>query len=262
MFLFQAISIALVFALAYLLLVRFVRFRLINPQIANELKGLLKEMNEARKKMLETKSEKWSDKHIELQLKAAHKMNQMSIQQIRLVLVLMVIFFGFMWILSHLDPAKKDDIVITIQKTTRQVSVEIPSGARCGLWYAWVEEKGWFLGKHQLSLPFYVCHKVGGEVWRVVPRDLNVSYREVVQPGEQMVFNFSRPLSVERVVLDNGTRVYLDLPFRIPFLNIKRIYDLRGLFLLFIIVGGFIINPILDRFFNMGGVNGAQKGQN
>ncbi len=245
-----ALSLVVILAFIYLCIIRVIRNRFVNPKLMEETKKIVKEMQEVQKKMLETKEQVWVEKLGELQIEAAKKMNALSIGQLKLMLVLTIVFFTFMWILPHFDTTRLDDIHISVKKSVTNITVEIPENARCGLWYLMIREKGALpFSSNTISLPFYVCNRTSGDVWKVVPQDINVSYSEIVNPGDWLVVKFNKKIEVDEVVLNNGTRFYFDLPFRIPFLNIKRIYDVQGLFIFIIFLGGFIFNPILDRIF-------------
>jgi len=251
------ISLIIILAFIYLCIVRLIRNRFVNPKLMEETKNIIKEIHEVQKKMLETKDEVWVEKLGELQIKAAKKMNALTFGQLKLMLILTLVFFIFMWIIPHFDTTRLDDIHMPVKKPLTNITVEIPENAKCGLWYLMIKENA---TSNTFSLPFYVCYRVRGDVWRVVPKDINVSYSEVVNPGDKLFVEFNKKIEVDEVVLNNGTRFYFDLPFRIPFLNIQRIYDVRGLFIFIIFLGGFIFNPVLDRIFKQGGYNGKEEG--
>ncbi len=258
-----AASISLI-AIVYLLLLGFLRRKLVDQTQLQKLTKLGKEASELQKKAMKTKHPDHFKALEKKQIEAVQAMHGLMMDQIKLMVVLTFVFFFFLFLVSHYTNFyAKDDIWYQMNSNVKNVT--IPAHARCGMWYVRVYPKGegvldHLLGPKPASYPFYVCHKVPGDVWVQEQRGWNVFGVElrspivvnvtpqVVQPGHNLTIKVLNG-TAEKLSLDNGTRLYVDLPFRIPLIGIKRLYDPAGLFFLIIFIGGFIVNAIIDYVF-------------
>jgi|GEM_PF-5574075 hypothetical protein len=243
---------ALLFALLYLFLIRTIRSALLPQSVVNEMRAALKEVTELMK---QGKSE---EEIVEAERRATEKLNAFSVAQLKVVLAFTVFFFLYIHVVALFDPAKNDDIRLSVGKNLSTITIPIPQHARCGMWYVEGYSKG-LLGEGTLfSLPFYVCNESEGDVWVRKPQWLDVKWERVVQPGENLTLTFNTSLYLTHLSLNNGTRIFVDLPFTLPIINVHRVYDFTGLFLLTTFLMSFVTNRV---FKYLEGLYGKAKGQ-
>ncbi len=229
-----------IIAFIYIFITRFLQNKLID-------KELMKKVQEESKKInAEMKSTNDLDLVMKKQQKLMEDMNKMMFSQMKYMVVVLVVFFLFSSFLNYINPFLKDDFKVNMTKINSNyafLNYKIETN-RSGMWKVKVETKDGFAEKTfyvntNKEEPEYDAHK--GDLFV----DIN---KKFVHSGDYIEINTvsKNPEDNFVAVFNNGTSFYVELPFTIPFLNVKRIYGPTGWFIFSSIVISFLINPIIS----------------
>ncbi|MDD5760239.1 MAG: hypothetical protein PHI06_14295, partial [Desulfobulbaceae bacterium] len=83
------------------------------------------------------------------------------------------------------------------------------------------------------------------------PVSINVEPKIVPEGGTATITVSAKGAKEAYVVMDNGTRFYMDLPIAIPILEIKRINEAYWWFIFVALIGGLAISFVLGQLKKM-----------
>lgn len=231
---------------------QFVRGRLINM---DRMKEIQKEMNRLNKEYFEAMKKQNNRRMDEIKAKQDKVMPEFSgimAKQLKVMLVIVVIYMGFIWVLESADPYTSDDIVIELSGADGQWCGEIPLEGENGPWEVGVKaydadgnqqsENGTLFFYGTEGSEFLPSTKVSG-----VPMDVFTD-KESYSESEKATVCAVPPENSGRVVAtaNGGTWFHVNLPFEIPFFNTKTLNGISIWFILVAIVGGIGIGRLMQ----------------
>lgn len=242
------IAAAIIFSLAS----RFLQERLMDRKLILEVQTSSKEISDELKKAKERNDKKKIDDLNQKQLELLPKMQKMMFGQLKLFVVVIGLFLAFSWAINYFDPTIKDDSIMYLKDDGLRCDKSIDgtfSGCfenttNLGEWSAKIQA---FNGEQQVAestVHFLVGSQ--GEVPNPTGT-LNASTdKRIYQVNEQVIL-FAKPDKATSVkaTLDNGTSVYLDLPFVLPLWNTARIRTASGVFISTAFVFGLLVSFII-----------------
>lgn len=226
-----------------------VRGKLVNME---RMKELQKEMNKLNKEFIDAMKKKNTKRMDEIQLqqnKIMPEFNGMMMGQMKVMLVIIAIFMGFMWMLGAIDPYLNDDVSLEFQKSGENWCGEIPlSGGAAGPWYIGVKA---FEGDAQRAENgTIIYHGVDGSSFvpygPVTGEQMGVfADKESYSSDENAVVCASAPAYTDRVVAtaNSGTWFHIKLPLELPLVN-RTLSGANIWFILVAMVGGLGISRI------------------
>ncbi|NYZ77032.1 DUF106 domain-containing protein [Candidatus Micrarchaeota archaeon] len=248
-------------AIAYSSLTRYIQGKLVNRK---EMEGMQKEskaLSEAYKKAAEKKDKAEMDRIMKEQMEFLPKMNKMMLAQFKPMIVIIVLFAGFMYAVNYFNPMTSDDVTMILKDDGNGCDASAGdgifsgcyeiSGTNYGKWTytATALNDGSQLGLNQTYF-FYAREDADTYVEKgtgqpVVPGTDKMFYAD----GETVRLYAAAPSGTTEVkaALDSGTWFYSDLPFVLPLFNVQRIYQPYWWFILISVVSGLLISFILGR---------------
>ncbi len=231
-------------ALIYSGISQFVRGKLVNM---DRMKELQKELNKLNKEYISAMKKQNTPKMDEIKAKQDKIMpefNGMMGGQLKVMLVIIVIFMSFMWMLGTIDPFLGDDMVVELSNQGDKWCGEIPlSGGEVGPWYVDVKafegdsqtaENGTILYHGVEGSSYLPSGTINGAQMNVFA-DLD-SYE---QNGDAVVCAMPPEYSTSVIATANGgTWFHIKLPFEIPIFNTRTLNGANIWFILVAIVGG------------------------
>ncbi|HIG96133.1 TPA: DUF106 domain-containing protein [Candidatus Woesearchaeota archaeon] len=270
-----------VLALVYSVFSRYVQQKFGNQKDMKEFqensKRLQKEFEEATK----SKDKKRTDEVMQKQMANFSIMNKALFGQFKIMAIVLVAFFGFMFIANTFDPAVADDFTINLVDDGNGCDVRAGDGvfSTCvvpdtafGPWLAHItvhiESCSQVDGKElvlrtcdtnrgeviQENYAWFSYGKKNGGAFYSKPADdklLNVSFANsfVSQGGKTALY--AKPTKGENVLvtakLNRGTWFYIDLPFTIPIINVQRLNDPNGWFIFVSIIFGISASLVMSQ---------------
>ncbi|MFA5050004.1 MAG: EMC3/TMCO1 family protein [Candidatus Micrarchaeia archaeon] len=245
-------------AISYSLLIRKLQYKFGNQKEMEELQKETKMVNEEYKQASKEKNQARMDSLMKKQQEIFPKMGKLMMGQFKVMGMILIIFLGLMWVVNYMDPFTKDDIKIILlddgancdsiandniysacyllnSKTTGSWAVTINAYENGNMFS---QNSTYFIynGKH--NPPLYL--EVKGEPMEISLDKLNYLEGEEVK----ITAKPSKKADLIEATLNNGTWFYVDLPFSIPVLEIKRIHQPYWWFITITILIGLIITPI------------------
>ena len=222
---------------------QFVRGKFVDME---RMKELQKELNKLNKEYIEAMKKQNTKRMDEIQAKQNKIMpefNGMMGGQLKVMLVIIVVFMGFMWFLGVLDPYVQDDIVVELSAQGDEWCGEIPlSGGEIGPWYVGVKA---FEGDSQTAENgTIIYHGVEGSTFvpfgQVSGGQMNV-FADKASYGadDDAVVCAVPPAYSTRVVAtaNSGTWFHIKLPFELPLVH-RTLSGANIWFILVAIIGG------------------------
>ena len=254
-----------VLALIYSVFSRFVQQKFGNQKDMKEFqensKRLQKEFEEATK----ANNKARVDEVMQKQMANFSIMNKALFGQFKIMAIILVAFFGFMFIANTFDPAVADDFTIKLiddgagcdalagDGVFSSCIIPAASTAATGPWLAHVtvQNGGEIL---QENYAWFSYGKKNGESFYAKPsadRALNTSFASGFVPNGGTAYLYANPtkgndVSVEEK-LNSGTWFYIDLPFTIPIINVQRLNDPNGWFIFVSIIFGISASLVLGQ---------------
>lgn len=243
----------LVLAILYTGIVRILQNKLMDKHLMNEVQEKSRKINALYKEAANDKRK--MDEITKMNQELMPKMNAMLFNQMKMMAVILALFFAFTWITGQADSYGTDDFSINLSKNSENYSgAFVLNNASNGLWYVtvYVYEKEQEIGMNQTV--FFAGPKKDEIIWKQV-RGIPISVyteKEIYTPGETVKI-YATPEHGDKVVafLNGGTRFYVDLPFTIPLLNLRRIYDSQSWFIFCAVIIGLLyslIDLIIKKF--------------
>jgi len=247
-------------ALIYAFIARNLQFKFGNrtemQALQKESKKLNEEMKEASKRNDQTKVNEIMKKQTEL----FPKMSKLMLGQFKIMFVVLIVFFAFTWGVGQFDPTVEDDNIIELNDEGHDCDeiagdgiytgcYKLETGSK-GMWNVGVQlhSGGGIVGENYTYFlyedgnPEFALRTIKGE-----PISVDIE-KEIYSEGEEVKI-FATPSKEGKVtaVLDQGTSFFVDLPFTIPLLNVKRITQVYWWFIFVALISGLIISTILNR---------------
>ena len=246
-------------AILYTVAVRFIQRRFMDK---DKQKGINKKLSENTKKYTEAmkRDNKREVERLQKEQEVIMKEFQgIMFSQFKIMGIILVFFFGFMWIVNAVDPTVADDMILTFNDdglecdTTASDNLftscfNIQDGTP-GPWviHATAFKNGENLGENATFFYFkdvspqeLYLQKKGNEPSITTNKNL---YEE----NEQVIITVEPPNGTTRIegTVNKGTWFFVDLPFTIPFLNIQRIHQAYWWFIFLSIVLGIIVSVLM-----------------
>ncbi|MCK4319497.1 DUF106 domain-containing protein [Candidatus Micrarchaeota archaeon] len=246
-------------AIIYTVAVRFIQRKFVDK---DKQKGINKKLSENTKKYTEA-MKKDNKREVErLQKEQGIIMKEFQgvmFSQFKIMGIVLVFFFGFMWIVNSVDPTVADDQSIifnddglecdeTAGDNRFTACFNIQDG-NPGPWvvHATAFKDGANLGENATFFYFK----------EVLPQELYLqkkgnepsitTNKNLYEENEQVIITVVPPGDATRVegTVNKGTWFYVDLPFTIPFLNIQRIHQAYWWFIFLSIVFGITVSVLM-----------------
>jgi hypothetical protein len=260
-FTFYALMVTIA-AVIYAGIIRAVQYKLGNQAEMQEFQKKSKELSEKLKEASKNKDNKRMDELMKEQAALLGGMNKMMFGQFKVMFVILGIFFAFTWGVSQFDPTVKDDIKIILLDDGKLCDITAgdgifttcytPAGNEYGSWSVdlkALKSDGSVIGEN--STYFYYNAKEGPlyvKTPKGSPLGVSVSQKSV-NPGEQVTIYAVAPSGTSSVSahLDAGTRFYVDLPFAIPIIEVKRINETYWWFIFAALISGLVISFVMGK---------------
>ncbi|MBU0586022.1 TMCO1/EMC3 family protein [Candidatus Micrarchaeota archaeon] len=250
-FLYIVTGLALVYALS----IRIVQNFLMDKKLVKEVQEDSKRINEFYKEAMKSNDKARIDEAAKMNETLMPKMQKMLFGQMKMMFATILVFLAFSWIIGHIDPTVNDDIMMNMTAgASNQHSSFILNNASTGFWYVTVKA---YNGDNEIAFNqtvFYVNQKTDQIIWEQTRgQGMTVSTsKEVYSNGDSVeIFASDVPEATRYVAIaDHGNRFYMDLPFTIPILNLKRIYDAQSWFIFSAVILGLILTPIVSFIMN------------
>ncbi len=221
----------------------------------DRMKEVQKEMNKLNKDYfaaMKSQNTRLMDEIKAKQDKVMPEFNGMMGGQMKVMLVIIVIFMGFMWMLGAIDPHIEDDIVLELVQDGEEWCGEVPLNGETGPWHVGVKafegegqrsENGTIFFYGVESSEFLPSSTITGEQMHVF------TDKESYSENEDAVVCVVPPANTDRVVAtaNNGTWFHVGLPFEIPILNTRTLNGVNIWFILIAIVGGIGMSRVMNK---------------
>lgn len=237
----------------YAVAVRLVQRRLMNPELMKDMQEKSKRINELYKEAAKHNDKRKMDEITKMNEELMPQMNKMLMGQMKMMVAVLAVFFAFTWVSGQFDPTQHDDFTINLTQSgngSYSGSYALGSNATPGFWYVTARA---YNGESEAAMNqtvFFVGPATEQLLWnqsKEAPMGVSTD-KCSYSAGETVFVSASAPATADRVAatLDNGTRFYVDLPFTIPLLNLRRIYDSQSWFIFSAVIIGLLVNPIIS----------------
>ncbi|MFH1393581.1 MAG: EMC3/TMCO1 family protein [Candidatus Micrarchaeota archaeon] len=260
-FSFYIILVA-VAAIVYAGISRYLQNTLVDRSKMEELQKESKALNAEYKKATDAKDQAKMEAIMKKQMELFPKMNKVMMQQFKPMIIIIAIFFAFSFGVNSINPFVEDDIHFVLfddggdcdklpDDGVYTACVEL-NNENFGKWTATAKAKNggselgvnetYFLYNVKSHDEIYVEHGTGQQM-------LISPERETYYPGETAIINVIPPSETHEVELSisNGTFFYVDLPFKIPILDVQRIYQPHWWFIFVSLISGILISFLIKR---------------
>ncbi len=245
-------------AVVYAGIVKYIQNKMIDRSKIQDIQAQSKKLNEEFKRAKEKGNKKEMENVMKKQMEFLPQMNTVMMGQFKVMGVIMLIFFAFIWVVGEMDPSVQDDIKVTLADD----GTGCDESAGDGTYSACIEPEN--SGKWVASMRSY---RNGVEVgfnstYFSYNAQIDDTYTENPQ-GEHLVAStdkvsyengetvklYAQAEDVSSVVasLDNATSFRVDLPLTIPVLNVQRIYQPYWWFILISLITNLTLSVVLGR---------------
>jgi len=223
-------------------------------------KVLTEEMNEAGKRKDTKKIEELMGRQAELM----KEMTGLMMGSFKVMILVLAVFFFFTWSINQLDPTAKDDIVLKLQDNGTGCDLAKGDGIftvcytpnnEKGSWGVYVKAlktDGGTLGENG-SYFYYALNDSSPYVKGPKGEAVGIAIEPKLVPegGQAKIAVTAAGANEVEVMLDNGTRFYMDLPFTIPIIEVKRINEAYWWFIFLALISGLVISFLLGQIKKM-----------
>jgi Integral membrane protein EMC3/TMCO1-like len=271
-------------ALAYAAIARFIQNRLVDRREMELIQKESKELSAAYDKASKAKDRKRMDEILQKQMEFLPKMNKAMLGQFKPMFIILAIFALFSAMVGALDPTIKDDIRLNLSDDGRGCDRVAGDGtfsacyrldaasANPGKWTVVVNdfEGNTHLGKNETyfllnptaeNLDTYIEMGTGEELAVSTDKEIYSAGDTVsifatpanMTKGSSFLFIPTAPprkAAVSRVeaTLSNGTYFRVDLPFAIPVLDIRRIYQPYTWFIMISLIANLVLSFAIGQY--------------
>ena len=243
-------------AITYSAIAKVVQEKLTNKKemegIQLESKKLGDEYKEASKRNDKTKIDEITKKQMAL----FPKMTGMMFGQLKVLAVVLLVFFTFSWAVGYFDPTVKDDINLDLNDNGQDCDetkdgvfsgcYKLDGGAE-GEWNAKVEA---FQSQQKSSdkLLYFFFNKNSNSLQKS-SGNLDASLQKELYTTGEVLKIIAKPEKADSVkaILDSGTTFYVDLPFTIPIVEVKRISGSYWWFIFVSVISSLVFSFIISR---------------
>ena len=222
----------------YAALAKFIQNKLVDRTEMEAFQAESKKLSGEYDKAKKAGNTKKMDEIMQQQMEFLPKMNGMMFKQFKPMIVILAIFFACTWIFGMVDPYVKDDIHLNITDDGKGCDKIAGDGIytdcfnltnqNYGKWT--INAKAYETNTVRSTNEIYFIYKESddnytekatGEVMNITTEKMSYSDNETVK------VTIIPPINADHVQLtiSNGTYFRVDLPFTIPILDIKRIYQ-------------------------------------
>jgi len=248
-----------VMALGYAVVARYLQNKLINRSDMESIQAESKRLNEDYKKASERKDQKKMDEVMKQQLDMLPKMNKMMFAQMKPMIIIFGIFIAFTWTAGQLDPSTKDDFTIAMSDNGTGCDTLAHDGifsacytpqADYGRWVfsARAFKGGSELGKNSTYFYYNAPEDNDSFLEATSGQPIAVSTDKRDYAAGETVRLYAQNANAEQVnaTLDSGTAFYVDLPFKIPVINLQRIHQTNWWFVFVSLIASLGISLVLS----------------
>ncbi|MEW6748629.1 MAG: EMC3/TMCO1 family protein [Candidatus Micrarchaeota archaeon] len=265
-------------ALAYAGAVKFLQGKLIDRKEVDAVQAESKRLNEEFKKAQKANDKKRMDKIMQEQIDHFPKLNGVMMKQFKPMIVILVVFMGFMWVINHIDPFVQDDMLVNLTDDGSGCDAVAGDGvySACitpqeneGKWTAHVRayegslevasNETYFLYGVESWKDTYVENGKGQpmEVFTdkaVYPAGDAVTLTAVppkMKSGMSLIIPITAPseAKIDKVeaTISNGTYFRADLPIAIPVLDIQSFYQPYWWFIFISLIANLSISFVMGK---------------
>lgn len=246
-------------ATAYTISVRIIQSKIMDKNLMKEVQEKSKNINAMYAQAIKINDTRKMDEIAKMNSELMPKMNAMIMGQMKMMVIVIAVFFLFIFISDYFDPYPKDDFSINLTKngdsenqTSNYSSYSgsfVLSNASDGFWYITAKAYSNETEIASNQTVFFVGPKTEQFIWLQNKNEIPITVHtdnNTYRNGDTVQLNIQAPKNAQRVVaiLDNGTRLYIDLPFTIPLINLRRVYDSYGLFIFLAVITSLIISLV------------------
>lgn len=270
------IIIVAVAAVIYGLIVRGIQHKLGNRKEMEEVQRESKRLSQEYKDAMSAGKKEKAEKLMKEQMELIGRMNKIMFAQFKPMLVIIGIFILFTSVLGYFDPTHADDITVELNDAGTNCDSLAEDGVYSGCYLLESDNSGkWTVTVKALNdgsemannaTIFYLNEKTDdsfaekgkGEITLDLDKEVYHSGDEVVitavhKENAKGILDFFFPSEYKAphrmiAVLDSGTHFEVELPFTIPFLEVKTIYQPYWWFILISLIFSLAFSLIAGRF--------------
>ncbi|MFA6530436.1 MAG: EMC3/TMCO1 family protein [Candidatus Micrarchaeia archaeon] len=256
-----------IMAVIYAFMTREIQYRFGNRKESEEFQKKSKELNDQMKEASKRKDQKKVEELMKKQTELLPEMNKIMMGQFKMMIPVLILFFALTWVVNNFDQTTKDDVIVTLidngigcDKLAKDYifsACYLPESKNYGAWAVEVKafgETNNSVGENST----YFIYGIGDEEpyfkgQKGEPVSVSLSKTKYTAGEEIAIYAKSDKAVSMTAYLDNGTRFYVDLPFAIPILNVKRINEAYWWFIFVSILAGLAISFIMGKIRNVPG---------
>ncbi len=234
-------------ALVYVIITRVLNRIMMDNSRMKEFREKMDKLNKEFKEASKRNDVEKMNKIYEEQKKLFPMMGGAFKDQLKMMGIILVVFYISMWFIGYLNPFIKDDISISLINASGFYSLQIHLD-RGGLWHINYDvdtTKGHFKG----TISFYVGDDDNINVHpSFSSNEFTISVdKPVYKEGEIAILRVNGKIKKYHIVADRGTYISLKLPFSI--FGVKEISGASSVFITIVILLGLVEGLVLRRIF-------------
>ncbi|MEM4359915.1 MAG: EMC3/TMCO1 family protein [Candidatus Bilamarchaeaceae archaeon] len=247
-------------AIIYSIIAREVQNRMIDRKEIEDIQKESKRLSKEYKEAAEKSDRARMDKIMSEQMALLPRMNKMMFNQFKPMIIILVIFGLFTYVVNHFDPSTSDDIKLQMKDDGSNCDERAGdgiytacfniSGANYGKWVAVVRalNGGTEVGRNATFF-YYGERTTEAYVDRTNANMEIATDKDVYGEGETVRITAKPPQNAHdvAVVINNGTEFKVELPFTLPMVNVKTIYQPYWWFIFISLIFGLSYSFILGR---------------
>lgn len=271
------IIIVAVAAVIYGIIARSIQYKLGNRKEMEKIQRESKRLNQEYKDAMNAGKKEKAEEIMKEQMQLIGGMNKIMFAQFKPMLVIIGLFILFTSILGSFDPTLGDDVTVELNDAGTDCDSIAGDGLYSGCYLLESENTGkWTVtvkalndGSEKASngTIFYLGEKTDDNFVEQAKGEIDIELdKEIYQPGDEILvtavhksdskgfFDFflssgeyTAPHSMV-AVLDSGTHFEVELPFTIPLLDVKTIYQPYWWFILISLIFSLVFSLIIGRF--------------
>lgn len=248
-------------AIIYSLVVRKIQFKYGNQKEMQTLNEESKKLNEEYKKANARKDTKEMERVMARQMEVFSKIWKMTLSQFKTLIPILVIFFVFTWTVGYFDPTTKDDVTLELKDNgigcdaitndfIYSACYALPASASG----AWMVDVKAYNGDSSIGENYTQFVVGNGNIKDEYTKQATgkapfISLdKTAYNPGDTVKITAKLAEGTSaKATLNSGTWFYVDLPFTIPLLNIKRLNEVYWWFIFVTIISGLLISFVAGK---------------
>ncbi len=247
-------------AVIYSAIVRVIQLKFTDREAMKSLQTESKELNDQLKKAQERKDQFAADALMKKQMDLFPKMNKIMMAQLKVMFGIIIIFFGFNWTVTHLDPTVQDDITLELLDDGNACDLAANdgtfsacfnlSGQSKGLWLlnAMRYDDGAVTGQNFTAFSNGNAPMPEDYVPKSFGKDISLKVEGPDAENKISLYATSKDASQVEVSLDSATSFFVYLPAAIPVLNVRAIYEPYWWFILIAMISGVAISLLFNAY--------------